>query len=50
MWMAELDDYITLIFLFNQENVLGSQHNGTKPICRSTSHLPDPRLVNREDA
>ena len=48
--MAQLDDYLTLIFLFNQEKVLGSQHSGTNPIRRSTGHLLDARLVNREDA
>ena len=47
--MAQLDDYLTLIFLFNQKKVTGSQHNGTNPIRRSIGHLLDVRLVNRED-
>ena len=44
-----LGDYLTPVFLFDQERVLGSQHNGTKPIHRSLGHSPDARLVNRED-
>ena len=47
--IAWLGDYLAPIFLFNQERVLGSQHNGTKPICRSSSHPPDASSVNRED-
>ena len=40
----------TPVFLFNQERVLGSQHNGINPICISLGHPPDARVVNREDA
>ena len=43
-------DYLTPVFLFDQERVLGSQHNGTKPIHRSSGHPLDARLVNKEDA
>ena len=45
-----LGDCLTSIFLFDQERVLGSQHNGTKPIRRSSGHSPSARSVNREDA
>ena len=45
-----LGDFLTPVFLFDQESVLGCQHNGTNPIHRSTGHLPDARLVNRKDA
>ena len=45
-----LGDYLTPVFLFDQEKVLGSQHNGTNPIRRSLGHLLDARLVSREDA
>ena len=48
--VAWLGDYIAPIFLFNQERVLGSQHNGNKPIRRSTDYPPDARSVNKEDA
>ena len=45
-----LGDYLTHLFLFDQERVLGSQHNGTNPIHRSSGDSPSARLVNREDA
>ena len=45
-----LGDYLMPLFLFDQERVLGSQHNGTKPIRRSSSHSLSARSVNREDA
>ena len=45
-----LGDCLTPVFLFDQERVLGSQHNGTNPIYRSLGHPLDARLVNREDA
>ena len=44
-----LGDYLTPVFLFNQERVLGSQHNGTKPIHRSSGHSLSVRSINRED-
>ena len=44
-----LGDYLTLVFLFDQEIVLGSQYNGTNPICRSSGHSPRVRSVNWED-
>ena len=44
-----LGDCLTPVFLFNQERVLGSQHNGTKPIHRSLGHSLSARSVNRED-
>ena len=45
-----LGDFLTPVFLFDEERVLGSQHNGTNPICRSSGHSPSARSVNREDA
>ena len=45
-----LGDCLTPVFLFDQERVQGSQHNGTKPICRSSGHFPSARSVNKEDA
>ena len=48
--VAWLGDFLTPVFLFNQERVLVSQHNGTNPICRSSDHPPNARSVNREDA
>ena len=45
-----LGDYLTSVFLFDQERVLGSQHNGTNPTRRSLGHSPSARSVNREDA
>ena len=43
-----LGDFLTHVFLFIQERVLGSQHNGTKPIRRSSGHSLSARSVNRE--
>ena len=45
-----LGDCLTPVFLFDQERFMGSQHNGTKPICRSSGHSLSARSVNREDA
>ena len=45
-----LGGYLTLGFLFDEERVMGSQHNGTNPIHRSSGHPPGARSVNREDA
>ena len=45
-----LGECLTLVFLFDQERVLGCQHNGTNPIHISSSHSPSARSVNREDA
>ena len=45
-----LGGYLTVVFLFNQEKVMGSQHNGTKPIRRSSGHSLSARLVNKENA
>ena len=42
-------DYLTPVLLFDQERVLGSQHSGTKPTRRSSSHSSSVRLVNKED-
>ena len=42
-----LGDFLAPVFLFDQERVLGSQHNGTKPIRRSSGHLPSSRLVKQ---
>ena len=44
-----LGSCLTPVFLFDQERVLGSQRNGTKPIRRSLGHSPSARSVNRED-
>ena len=45
-----LGDCLTPVFLFDQERVLSSQYNGTKPIRRSSSHSPSARSVNKKDA
>ena len=44
-----LGDCLTPIFFFDQERVLGSQHNGTMPVCRSSTHSLSARSVNKED-
>ena len=44
-----LGDSLIAVFLFDQEIMLGSQHNGNKPIYRSSGHSLSARSVNRED-
>ena len=44
-----LGDGLTPVFIFDQERVLGSQHNRSTPIRRSLSHSLSARSVNRED-
>ena len=44
-----LGDYLTLLFLFDQEIALVSHESGNNPTHRSIGHSSSARFINKED-